>query len=212
MVNLTLKMGFTRKIGFLRFRQLPDRHHHKARGNGTTTTGGYRPVRRGLIVGGGFQPRAELNVLAQLKLVCDMADVVENFALLCVALGPAPLLLKFFRKPIGIVITLNITAGARIAIVVPDTADFVRGFDDSAIQPLLSQGVQGSQARKSGTDDQYIDHVFGHLGHLVLLLVVLAAQPGCISGQDLAGRRLDKLSTSALHLVNIYVELNLSGL
>ena len=66
---------------------------------------------------------AKLNVLAQIKAICDVVSVALDLWLTGVAFAPVPLLLKLLGKRIRLFDTLDIDSRAGVTIPVPGAAD-----------------------------------------------------------------------------------------
>src|SRR5262252_7485144 len=75
--------------------------------------------------------RVELNVAAQVKPVCHMVDVAQDFRLRRISLGPNPLLLELLRELVRILHALHIAARTWVAVPIPGAANTAPGLEDT---------------------------------------------------------------------------------
>ena len=99
-LDLAFESLFARDVRLLGFGELADRHDQELRTQGFTPAGFDVPAGVILVVVSRLEAGAEADVPVQIELFRDVTDVVENFALLGIALGPAPLLLELLRETV----------------------------------------------------------------------------------------------------------------
>src|SRR3979490_699292 len=105
-----------------------------------------------LIERGTFDPRAELDVGAEIKTVGGVVGVLQDLRLRRVALAPVPFLLQLLRERIGILHAFDIAACAGIAVPVPGAADIAALLVDPDRQSQPAQFMQHVHSGKTRAD------------------------------------------------------------
>ena len=162
-IDLALEPFLAGKAGEFRRRQLADRHDQEARVPGTPVVGGDSPTGGFFVILGAADAGIQLDVLPEIELVGNVVDVTQHLGLRGVTLAPAPFLLEFFGKHVGVVVALHIAARTGILVVVPDAADVVAGFQHDRGQPHLAQRVQRAQPCEAGPDHDGVKFSCGHI-------------------------------------------------
>ena len=94
---------------------------------------------------------------AQVEPVRHVVDVLQNFRLGGVPLGPVPFLLELVRERVRVVHALDVAARARVAVPVPGAADALARLEDPHREPEPAQAVEHVEPREPGTHDDRVD-------------------------------------------------------
>src|SRR5690606_11444233 len=102
--------------------------------DGVAVFGVHQPGRGVLVVGGGGDAGAEVDVPAQVEAVGDVPRVAEDLRLGRVALLPLVLLLQFRGEGVRVGEALHVHAGAGVAVPVPGAAHVGAGLEHDGRQ------------------------------------------------------------------------------
>ena len=102
--------------------QHPNRRDHKWRPRPVALLRVDLPAMRALVVDRRGDPRLQLDVPAQVKLVRDIIEVALVLRLAGIMFFPVPFLQEFLREGIAVGVTLRVEARARVAIPIPGAA------------------------------------------------------------------------------------------
>jgi len=105
----------------------------------------------------GGHPAVELDVAAQIELVCDIIQIALGLGLPGEVFLPVPFVEQFLRKRVAVGPALGIEAGTGIAVPVPRAADAASGFEHPNPQAELAQPVKLVEAGNAGADDDRVE-------------------------------------------------------
>src|SRR5262245_52902191 len=145
-----------RKVRHIMRGQHPHRRDHKLRPRPVALRRLDLPAMRALVVDRRGDPRIELDVPAQVKLVRDIIEVALVLRLAGIMFFPVPLLQEFLREGIAVSVTLRVEAGAWVAIPIPGAADATPRLVDPHREPELTQTVQLVHPGHAGADNNRV--------------------------------------------------------
>jgi hypothetical protein len=150
-VALARVVGEPRERWQVRGRDAADRRDEVARRGGAPVVGGDLPAVVRLVVHGPGDGRAELDVAAQVHLVGDEVEVVEDLRLAREALAPRPLVEDLRREVVAehVVDALAVAAGARVAVPVPGAPHAVAALEHLHRHVELPQVMQHGEAAEA---------------------------------------------------------------
>src|SRR3989454_3666642 len=159
-----------RKVRHIMRGQHPHRRDHKWRPRPVTILRVDLPAMRALVVDRRGDPRMQLDVSAQVKLVGDIIEVALVLRLAGILFFPVPFLQEFLREGIAVGVALRVEARARVAIPIPGAAHATPRLKDPDREPTFPQPVQRIESGHPGPNDD----------HIVLLTVLDQPRPsGC---------------------------------
>ena len=130
-VGLALKRVDAREFGHVGRREAAGSHDAMGSRHPLAVADFKNPAVLDLVKGRRMHPRVELNVAAQVKPVCHMVDVTQDFRLRRISLGPNPLLLELLRELIRILHALHVAARTWVAVPIPGAANTAPGLEDT---------------------------------------------------------------------------------
>src|SRR5260370_11924538 len=130
-VGLALKGVDAREFGHVGRREAAGRHDAVSSRHPLAVADLTNSAVLDLVKGRRMHPRVELNVAAQVKPVCDVIDVTQDFRLWRIALGPNPLLLQLLRELVRIPDALHVAARTGVAVPIPGAANTAPGLEDT---------------------------------------------------------------------------------
>ena len=98
----------------------------------------------------------QIDIVMEVKFICNMIGILQNLWLRRIFLGPFPLLLQFFTKRIGILHTFNVTASARITIPIPRATNAAPSLINPYSKPQTAQSMEHIKAAKTSSNDDSI--------------------------------------------------------
>ena len=147
----------TGDIHLLRYRETAGGHHVVLAGQFVAINGPDPPPRCAFVPGRRRHSGGESNVSTEVEAISDVLGVAKNLGLGGVLLRPLPLLLQRPIKAVGVVQTLHVAAGTRVAVPVPGAADIVARFEDHGRKTQAPKPMEQVHAGKSSANDDHVE-------------------------------------------------------
>ena len=125
--------------------------------------GVHEPPAATLVVVRGGDPRAELDVLAQIEPVGDVVHPPLDLRLAGELLAPAPVLVELLVEQVLVDVALGVEACARVPVPPPGATDVAGGVERLHPQALLAELVELVEAGHAGPEHHGVQ-----LGHATL--------------------------------------------
>ena len=129
------------QVGNVGLRSEPGAHQQEAGVIATTVVGGDRPLVPTLVERRGRDPRAQIDVPAQIEHPIDVLEVADELVSPGEPLGPDPIPPHRFDRVL-VVRDVGVDTGSGIAVRVPHPAQPGPGLDEPSVEPFLAEAVE----------------------------------------------------------------------